>query len=162
MGFEVYKRPLARLLYHWREYYGLGLTPHFLVHITGMSWPELAQELRTDYGDDVIYRTLICPDVQAPVFYVDYPFVETGDYAQACVRDYQKHIFEKSERAIQDYPPDQGYVCMRNGAGQTHVSFRNEAKFKKFRHSIEIALTPEIILEDTRRVWQSVSQEIQK
>lgn len=145
-------RPVVKLLTHWRENYGLAMTAHLLVTITGMPWSELREELHTEVGGSC-YRMLHCPDIGAPVFYVDWPVLVPFDRCGAVALESQ--LMRKVDEQMEDYPPSEGYVGVRGDQGHKALWFRDVAREKK--GTTRFMVSPEQIMEDLRSVWQRVS-----
>lgn len=156
MRFE--DRPVAKLLTYWRENYGLAMSAHLLVHITGIPWPELREELRTRHGEG-FYRMLQCPDIQAPVFYIDWPAPCYFDSLGAVYREVG--LLDKVDEQIEVYPPSEGYIGVRNDEGHKAPWFRDVARDRKGT-SYDNLLTPNQIMEDLRAAWQRVSAVTEK
>lgn len=136
----------GRVLYAWREHFGLSMTAHLLCHVMGRPWSEIRGELTTEYADG-FFRTIDCPDIRDIAYYIDYPISMIGDTMNRVTQ--HMHNVEYSDQKIELYPPEQGYANSWRGEPSKVFMFREKAHTHKNRTQHH-SFTSEAIIETLR------------
>lgn len=132
-----------KVLYAWRENFGLSLTAHMLCAVMQRPWQEIRDELTGTYDDGEHFRTISCPDIGDIAYYVDYPFYVRESRLGAV--DLHPAFLDYSDRKIKEYPPEEGYVSSWFGRPSKEYRFRDRAYRNKHKSDTPVYTNETII-----------------
>ena len=132
-----------QVLFKWREEFGLSLTAHVLCAVMQRPWKDIREELVRTYDGGERFRTVSCPDIGDIAYYVDYPFFQNYE-TMAFVSQHPEYI-AYSDKKIEAYPPEEGYVSSWFGQPTKEYRFRDKAYCNRNRSNTPVYTNETII-----------------